>query len=58
MNQNINLDFNKIMEKANQEQCEVIISIGNDRTEITVQPWKPFVYTCPYQNKTDTRSNT
>ncbi len=44
-----NIDFNKLIEKANKEKCEITISCEPNRTEITVQPWKPFSYSCPYK---------
>ncbi len=43
------IDFNKLIEKVNKEKCEIIISCEPNRTEITVQPWKPFSYSCPYK---------
>lgn len=49
MNQNIN--FNDLIEKANKEKCEVTISYEPTRTEVSIQPWKPFEYNCPYSNK-------
>ncbi len=35
-----NIDFNALIEKATKEKCE-----------ITIQPWKPFSYACPYKAK-------
>lgn len=45
------INFNELIEKAAKENCEITISIEPGRTEITVQPWKPFSYNCPYGGK-------
>ena len=45
------IDFDKLIEKATKEQCEITISCEPTRTEITIQPWKPFSYTCPYETR-------
>ncbi len=42
------IDFNRLIEKANMEKCEITISCKPGRTEITIQPWEPFHYSCPY----------
>ena len=44
-----NIDLNKLIEKAKEEQCEITITCEPNRTEITIQPWKPFSYSCPYE---------
>ena len=46
-----NIDFNALIEKATKEKCEITISYEPNRTEITIQPWKPFSYACPYKAK-------
>ena len=46
-----NIDFNALIEKATKEKCEITISYEPNRTEITIQPWKPFSYACPYKTK-------
>ena len=46
-----NIDFNKLIEKATKEKCEIIIAYEPDRMEVTIQPWKPFSYACPYKLK-------
>ena len=40
--------INRLIEKANMEKCEITISCKPGRTEITIQPWEPFHYSCPY----------
>ena len=45
------IDFDKLIEKATNEQCEITISCEPTRTKITIQPWKPFAYSCPYKSK-------
>lgn len=44
-----NIDLNQLIEKANKEKCEITIACEPNRTEITIQPWKPFSYSCPYE---------
>lgn len=46
-----NIDFNGLIEKAREEKCEITISYGIDKTEISIQPWKPFSYACPYMSQ-------
>ena len=46
------IDFNELIEKATKERCEITIVYEPDRTEVTIQPWKPFQYSCPYANTT------
>ena len=46
-------DFNSLIEKAVKEKCEITVSIEPGRTEITIQPWKPFSYTCPHAHTID-----
>ena len=46
-----NINFNELIKKASKEKCEITISCEPDRTEITIQPWEPFLYACPYQSK-------
>lgn len=44
------IDFNNLIEKATKEQCEITVAYELNRIEITIQPWKPFQYNCPYVN--------
>lgn len=46
-----NIDLNRLIEKAKEEQCEITITCEPARTEITIQPWEPFSYSCPYQQQ-------
>ena len=46
------IDFNELIEKATKERCEITIVYEPDRTEVTIQPWKPLRYSCPYANTT------
>ena len=46
------IDFNELIEKATKEHCEITVIYEPNRTEITIQPWKPFQYACPYINTT------
>ena len=45
-----NIDFNGLIEKASKNKCEITVSCEPTRTEITIQPWKPFEYSCPYKD--------
>lgn len=36
------IDFDKLIEKVTKEKCEITISCEPTRTEITIQPWKPY----------------
>lgn len=51
------IEFDKLIEKAAKEQCEITISCEPNRTEITIQPWKPFSYACPYETRKEVCSN-
>ena len=42
----INLD--ELIDKVVREKISVTINIEPDRTEIQIEPWKPFEYHCPY----------
>lgn len=44
----INLD--ELIKKVKEEKVEISITMSNEQNEITISPWKPFEYTCPYQN--------
>lgn len=46
-----NIDLDLLIKKAVEEKVEITISVEPGRTEIQIQPWKPFVYTCPNANK-------
>ena len=46
------IDFNELIEKATKERCEITVIYEPDKTEITIQPWKPFQFSCPYINTT------
>lgn len=51
------IDFNKLIEKASKEKCEITILCEPDRTEITIQPWEPFSYACPYKSNQEGEQN-
>lgn len=50
MNNLKDINFDELIEKVIKNRCEVSINIEPDRTEITIQPWKPFTYSCPFKN--------
>ena len=43
--------FDKLIEKAAKEKFDITISCEPNRIEITIQPWKPFSYACPYETR-------
>lgn len=43
-------DFNALIDRVKDDKIEITITIEPDRTEITMQPWKPYRMTCPYAN--------
>ena len=43
-----NLTLAEIMKEVREKQCEVEIHITMEETDITVSPWEPFHYNCPY----------
>lgn len=45
------IDLDELIEKVQKANCEITITIEPDREEITVQPWKPFHYRCPYADE-------
>ena len=44
-----NLTLAEIMKEVREKQCEVEIHITMEETDITVSPWEPFHYNCPYK---------
>ena len=47
------INFDSLIKKAVKESCEITITVEPGRTEIQIQPWKPFSYTCPYEKRGD-----
>lgn len=43
-------DFNALIDRVKDDKIEIAITIEPERTEITMQPWKPYKMTCPYTN--------
>ena len=54
--ENITVDVNELIKKAQEEKCEITVSFSPERTEITIQPWKLFTYTCPAAIKEATKN--
>ena len=44
------VDIEELVKRVVAEKIEVQITIEPDRTEINIQPWKPYEMKCPYAN--------
>ena len=42
------IDIFEMIEAAKTQQVEITITMEPERTEITVQPWRPYEMQCPY----------
>lgn len=42
------IDIFEMIEAVKTQQVEIVITMEPDRTEITVQPWRPYRMACPY----------
>ena len=42
------IDINEMIEIVKEKPVEITITMEPDRTEISVQPWRPYRPTCPY----------
>lgn len=44
----IGLNFAELVQLAVKEKCEVDINIEPDHAEVSLRPWEPYHYQCPY----------
>ena len=44
------VDIEALVRRVVEDKIEVQITIEPDRTEINIQPWKPYEMKCPYAN--------
>ena len=42
------VDINKLIDRVVSEKIEIQVTMEPDRTEITIQPWKPYEIKWPY----------
>ena len=50
MNERFKLsDIDELIKRVRTEEVEIEISITTDEERITINPWKPFKYSCPYR---------
>ena len=42
------MDLREIVDLVKAEGVEITITIEPGRTEVSVQPWRPYTPTCPY----------
>lgn len=42
------IDIFEMIEAVKTQQVEITVTMEPDRTEITVQPWRPYRMACPY----------
>jgi hypothetical protein len=42
------IDIDKMIEAVKEKSVEITVTMEPDRTEISVQPWRPYRPTCPY----------
>lgn len=43
--------FDTLVHKAVTEKCEISIEITPENENITIRPWEPFQYSCPYRTE-------
>lgn len=43
--------FDTLVHKAVTEKCEISIEITPENESITIRPWEPFRYACPYREQ-------
>ena len=44
------VDINALVDRVVADKVEVQITIEPERTEVNIQPWKPYEMKCPYAN--------
>ena len=50
MNERFKLsDIDELIKRVRTEEVEIEISITPDEERITINPWIPFRYSCPYR---------
>lgn len=42
------INLREIVDLVKAEGVEITVTIEPDRTEVSVQPWRPYTPTCPY----------
>lgn len=42
--------LNELIHKAIVERCEICIEVTPESENITIRPWQPFEYACPYRS--------
>lgn len=45
---NMGIDFDELIRRVKTDSLEITITVEPDRTEISIQPWKPYEMRCPY----------
>ena len=45
--------LDSLIHKAVTEKCEISIEITPENVNITIRPWEPFRYSCPYKSESD-----
>ena len=45
-------DIEEIIKQVIDNKVEIELELTPDRQTLTVRPWKPFEYTCPYKGET------
>lgn len=48
MNDLAELSLNELLDLVKDRQVEITVTWEPDRTEVTVQPWRPYTPVCPY----------
>ena len=50
MNERFKLsDIDELIKRVKTEEIEIERSVTPDEVRITINPWKPFRYSCPYR---------
>jgi len=42
-------DIDKLIYRVKEEHVEVELIVEPDRQQLTVRPWKPYEFSCPYK---------
>jgi len=41
-------NIDELIDRVKNDKVEITVTIEPERTEITVQPWRPYTPICPY----------
>lgn len=44
-------DISKLVEQVKEAKVEITITLTPNENTVTITPWKPFQYSCPYRGE-------